>query len=183
MLIAVGQVVAPHNPRGEVRVLPLTDFPERFLRTARVFVCPPGGGEPVPLRVEAARLHRGMVLLKLEGCGDMAAAERLRGSMLKVPEEELVPLEPGRYYVFQIVGLEVFTASGQCLGRVEEVLQTGANDVYVVRGRRGGRPVEVLLPALREVVRRVDLEAGRLVVELPPGLLGEGEREEEGDAG
>ena len=91
--------------------------------------------------------------------------------MVQVPREEAIPLEEGEYYYFQLVGLTVETESGERLGRLAEVLETGANDVYVVRGPRG----EVLLPAVEDVIRQVDLESRRVVVRLLPGMLPEGD--------
>jgi len=109
------------------------------------------------------------MLLKLGGCDDRNAAEGLRGLLVQVPVDDAVPLEEGEYYHFQIVGLRVETDAGELLGRVVEVLETGANDVYVVRGPRG----EVLLPAVESVVDVLDPAAGRMVVHLLPGMLEE----------
>jgi 16S rRNA processing protein RimM len=117
--------------------------------------------------MEGFRLHQGRVLLKLEGCDDRTAAEALRGAFVQVPIEEAIPLDEGEYYEHQIVGLAVWTAKGEALGEVVEILYTGANDVYVVRGLDRS---EILIPAIAGVILKVDLEAGRLVVELPEGL-------------
>jgi 16S rRNA processing protein RimM len=109
------------------------------------------------------------LLLKLGGCDDRTAAELLRGMLVQVPAESAAPLESDEFYQFQIIGLAVETDTGQHLGKVVEVLETGANDVYVVRGPSG----EVLLPAVDEVVREVDPASGRMVVHLLPGLVDE----------
>jgi len=166
--LAVGQVIAPHGVRGEVKVEILTDDPHRFGRLERVFVGP-DGEEPAPWPLQSYRLHRGRALLKLGGCDDREAAERLRGMLIQVPLEEALLLEEGEYYEHQILGLEVWTVAGERLGEVVDILYTGANDVYVVHGSNlaGG---ELLIPAIAEVVQTVDLEAGRLVVELLDGL-------------
>lgn len=159
--VRVGQALAAWGVGGGVKVEVLTDFPDRFRPGARVYV----GG--VAREVEEATWHQGYVLLKLRGIDGREAAEALRGLYLEIPVSEVRPLPEGTYYGFQIVGLEVVTAAGEALGRVVDVLGTGANDVYVVHGPRG----EVLLPAIAEVVREIDVAGGQMVVELPPGLM------------
>ncbi len=166
--LAIGQVVGVHGVRGEVKVEILTEDPHRFGRLQRVFVGP-DGEEPSPWPLEGYRLHQGRALLKLQGCDDRNTAEMLRGLLIQVPLEEAILLEEGEYYEHQILGLEVWTEAGEFLGQVVEILYTGANDVYVVRGP-GPADDEILLPAIADVIHQVDLEAGRLVVELLNGL-------------
>jgi 16S rRNA processing protein RimM len=163
--LAVGRVLRPHGVRGELRVEILTGYPERLPLHAVLYV----GEEGRPYPVERLRLQRDAALIKLAGCDDRNQAEALRGQLLQIPLEQAVPLEEGEYYHFQLIGVEVFTGAGECLGRVVEVLDTGANDVYVVRGGRG----EVLLPAIEDVVRELDLDARRMVVTPLPGLFGD----------
>jgi len=157
--LAVGRVAAAHGLRGQVRVEPLTDDPARFRRLRRVRLDLPDG-EQRPAQVESAVVSaNGRVLLKLEGCDDRDAAHALRGAYILIPRAQAVKLPPGRYFVDDIVGLRVVTVEGADLGVVEEVVRTGANDVYVTR--------RAMIPAMREVVRRVDLEAGVMTVDLP----------------
>ncbi|HEC34113.1 MAG TPA: 16S rRNA processing protein RimM [Chloroflexi bacterium] len=163
--LAVGRVLRPHGVRGELRVGLLTDYPERLSLHRLLYL----GAEPRPYEVEGVRFHQGAALIKLVGCDDRNEAEGLRGQLVQIPIEAAIPLEKGEYYHFQIVGVEVVTDEGESLGLVAEVLDTGANDVYLVRGPRG----EVLIPAIEEVVRELDLEARRMVVTLLPGLLRE----------
>ncbi len=163
--VVVGRVIRPHGVRGELRVEILTDYPERLPDRRMLYL----GSEARPYAVEGVRFHQGAVLIKLAGCDDRSAAEQLRGQWVQIPIEEAVPLEEDEYYYFQVVGVEVVTDKGEALGRVVEVLDTGANDVYVIHGPRG----EVLIPAIEEVVRELDLEARRMVVVILPGLLGE----------
>jgi 16S rRNA processing protein RimM len=166
--LAVGRVLRPHGVRGEVRVQVLTDFPERLSQHAAFYLAHPDSPEDVQHRaVETMRFHQQVLLLKLEGCDDRNRAEELRDLLVLIPIEDAAPLEEGEYYHFQVIGVEVETASGEELGRVTEVLETGANDVYVVRGPRG----EVLIPAIESVVRELDLEANRMVVSPLPGML------------
>ncbi len=175
--MTVGTVVAPHGVSGEVRVLPATDFPERFRERRRLYL---DGPAPRWERVEGARFHGKLVILKLAGCNDRDAAEALRGYRVQVAAGEIPPLPEGEYYHFQLLGLDVESADGTPLGRLEAVYATGANDVYAVRPPGGGK--EILIPALRSVVVAVDLEAGRMVVALPPGLV-EPEAGRGGDGG
>ncbi len=162
--LAIGRIVKPHGVRGEVVVHIITDFPERFETLREVYI-----GEEAPRRVqvERARFHQGRVVLKLSGYEDRTAAEELRGEFLMIPVEEAMPLEPDEYYEHQIIGLQVWTTEGVYLGEVTEILRTGANDVYVVRSAER----EILLPAIGEVIRQVDLERERMLVELMEGLV------------
>ena len=157
----MGRVLGPWSLRGDVKVQPLTDFPERFAAGGRVWT----GG--VSYVIERCRWQRGHVFLKLADIDSATAAEALRYRLLEVPEGELRPLGEGEYYHFQILGLEVRTTAGEVLGRVEQIISTGSNDVFVVRGPRG----EVLIPAVDDVVKSVDPAAGRIEVEVVEGLL------------
>jgi 16S rRNA processing protein RimM len=162
--LVIGRIERPHGVRGEVRVTPYTDLPERFTWLKQLFI---GEAEPRQVTVEAARLHGGLVLLKLEGYDNRDAVEPLRGELLQVPEEEGLPLEEGEYYLYQLIGLRVLADDGEELGELVEVIETGANYVFVVRGPRG----EILLPDTKEVVREIDFSGGQMIVHLLPGLL------------
>lgn len=162
--LAIGRIVKPHGVRGEIVVHIITDFPERFEALREVYI---GEGVPRRVQVERARFHRGRVVLKLRGYEDRTAAEKLRGEFLMIPAEEAMPLGPDEYYEHQIIGLQVWTTGGAYLGEVTEILRTGANDVYVVRSAER----EILLPAIGEVIREVDLEGERMLVELIEGLV------------
>jgi len=141
----------------------MTDFPDRFALLRKVYL----GPKAVPFALEGFRLHKGSALLKLEGCHDRAAVEKLRGQLVQIPIEEAMPLEEDEYYEHQIVGLAVWTVGGEYLGTVDEIIFTGSNDVYVVRGE--GR--EILIPAIENVVLEINLAKGRLIVEMMEGLI------------
>ncbi len=154
--------MAAHGIRGELSAYPETDFPERLRPGREVYVA--GVAAPRWSRIAAARPGKPpTVLLRLSGVGDRDAAEALRGAELQVAASDLPPLPEGSFYLYQIVGLRVVTEDGRELGRVDDVLQNAANDVYVVGS--------YLIPALREVVREIDLAGGRMVVRPLPGLL------------
>lgn len=160
--LVIGQVVAPRGVLGELRVRVETDDPERFHRLPQVFL----GESLARFDVRRARVHQGQVLLCLEGIGDRNTAERWRNAYVYVPMEAALPLVKGEYYHHQIVGLTVVSVEGRELGRVVEVLTTGANDVYLIEGNKG----ELLLPAIKDVILRVDLDEGKIVVRVPDGL-------------
>jgi 16S rRNA processing protein RimM len=163
--IAVGRILAPHGIRGEVKVEILTDYPERFFQHPTLYV----GPAAVPVKVKSARYFKSYVLLSFENRPDRNAVEELRGLYLQIPISEAMPLEEGEFYLFQAIGLEVVTDEGDLLGTVTEVIETGANAVFVVKGE--GR--EILIPDTKEVVLGADLEKGTLTVHLIPGLVPE----------
>ena len=166
--LAVGEVVGAHGVRGEIKVTILSDDPERFARLEHVYFGP-DEENPEPHRVESARLHGGQVLLKIEGWDDRDTAKALRGTVIMVPLEQAIPLEEGEYFEHQIVGLEVRTGDGELVGKVVEVLYTRANEVYVIKSAETRQ--EILIPAIAEVVREVDLEGGKIIVDLMEGLV------------
>jgi len=148
-----------------VRVVPDTDFPDRFRQLERAFL----GREEDNLReveVAWARPRGRDVVVKFVGVDSPEEARKLQGESVWVPREEAVPLEEGSYYIPDLLGMEVVDEEGEVLGVLEDVWALPANDVYVVR--RGGK--EVLLPATEEVVREVDVKARRIVVRLLEGL-------------
>jgi len=167
--LAVGLVVGAHGLHGELKVQLLTDDPRRFGQLERVFLGMEDT-EPTPWHLVSYRLHKGRALLQIEGCSDRAEAQALRGCLIQVPIDEAIPLEEGQYFEHQIIGLEVWTVASDHLGRIDEIIHTGSNEVYVVHGA-GPDLNEILIPAIAGVVLEIDLAAGRLVVELPEGLI------------
>ena len=163
--IAIGRITRPHGVRGELLVEVLTDFPERFNSIELVYLGDAGKAEA--RQVRAARWHKDRVLLTLEGCKDRTTAEQLRGLLVQIPIEEAMLLPEDEYYPHQLVGLDVLTVEGEELGSISDIIFTNANEIYVVTGPRG----QILLPAIADVVKQVDLEEGRLVVEIMEGLL------------
>ena len=162
-LIVVGEITRPHGVGGALRVLPVTDFPDRLLRLQEVTLVPPGG-RPRSVAVEKAEPAGRFVVMKLAGVDTPEQAETLRGATIEVPAADAVPLPAGQFYVFEIVGLRARTAAGEVLGEIVDVLRTGSNDVYVVRSSGG---TETLLPAVEGVIERIDLAAGEMVVRPP----------------
>lgn len=165
-LIAVARVLSPQGNRGEVRVESLTDNPERLVRPGRFVLSRDSGDAAVEGdrngELISGRPHGKFYALKFRGIDSISDAETLRNLWVKVPRAELAELPDDTYYLFEIIGLDVVTETGERLGTVEEVMRGSGNDVYVVRGQR-----EILLPAVREVVLSVDREHRIMTVQLP----------------
>ena len=156
--IVIGRVGAAHGIHGDLRVIPLTDFPERFTALREVMV-----GDEL-LHVAHIKPQGKNFLMRFREYAVREEAQRLTGRLLTVAREEAAPLDEGEYYVFDIVGLTVYDEEDNELGSVENVLRTGSNDVYAVRSEDGR---ELLIPALRAVVQSSDLPGGRMTVRLP----------------
>ncbi len=157
--VTVGRISAAHGIRGEVKVESLTDFPARFEPGSRLWL------DGAFYEVERGRWQGKSVLLKLSGIETRSQAEALARKELLA--SEATPIEDEDvYYLHDVIGLRVEDTNGESLGQLADVLSTGSNDVYVVRGERG----ELLLPALDDVIREVDLTGGRIVVDIPDGI-------------
>ena len=156
--IEAGEIVNTHGVRGEVKIMPWTDTPE-FLRAVKTLYI---DGKPV--RVLASRVHKGALLASLEGVEDVNAAMRLKGRRVYMDRGD-APLEPGRFFIQDIIGARVVTESGEEIGTLCEVIDAPAGMVYVVRGE-----TEHLIPAVDEFVLRTDANAGLITVRLIEGM-------------
>lgn len=166
----VGTITSPHGVRGDVKVFPTTDDPERFLDLDKVILRKNGREAGQEIReISNVRFIKNMVILHLEGVPDRNAAELYRQWELYVPREDAVPLSEDEYYIADLVGMKVYREEG-FLGTLREVMQTGANDVYVVDSPEWG---EVLIPAIKACIMKVDPAEGRMDVHLLPGLIDE----------
>ena len=162
----VGKIVNTHGIRGDVRVMPTTDFvAERFAKGQDLYL--QQAGEPLKLIVESARQHKGFILVKFVGYDNINDVQAFCDHELMVSGKDQQPLEDGQYYYHQIIGLSVKTVDGEELGTIKEILSPGANDVWVVQ--RDGKK-DLLLPVIDDVVKDVDLDAGEVTVELMEGL-------------
>lgn len=161
--LIIGRVLKPFGVRGELKIAILTDFPERFASLRQVFL----GDDAKSFTVESARVQGNTARLKLAGIDTPEAAATLREQFIYVAREDAAPLPPNRVYLYQIIGLRVVTTDGVSLGKVVDVLDTRANDVYIVHD--GSR--EILLPAIPDVVKEIDLNRGEMIVELIDGLV------------
>jgi len=170
--LVIGQVIGPHANRGEVKIDSHTDFPERFDAGVTLLL----GTELKPVEILSSRPHKGHVLAMLDGIVGRDGAESLRGRWIFLPEEEAAQLDEGTFWIHDLLGMTVRTEAGRTLGKVTDVLATGANDVYLIAPAEGvNQGKEILLPAIAQVVQQVDVAAGLITVTLLPGLLDEDE--------
>ncbi len=158
--VVVGRVIGPWGLKGDLKIEPDTDSPKRFAPDSALYL----NGQATT--VARSRKSRQAIVVKLDLVNDRTHAESLRGALLTIPLADLEPLPEGTFYHFEIVDADVWTETGQFLGRVKEILQTGAHDVYVVV--QGDR--EVLVPAVADIVLEVSVEESKIVVRLPDGL-------------
>ena len=165
-MLQVGVITSPHGLKGEVKVFPTTDDPARFKKLKTVYL--EKGTERICREVQSVRFFKQMVIVKFKGLDRIEDVENLRRTPILVTRKDAVPLEEGEYYIADLLGMEVRDEEGKILGRIKEVLQTGANDVYVVE-REGEK--ELLIPAIPQCRKSVDVEAGIMVVRLLKGLL------------
>ena len=162
--LEIGKIVSTHGVRGEVKVLPwcdnaefLTEFEELYFDAGKT-----------PVRIENARIHKGMAILKLEGVSNLDEANRYRGRVLYMNRED-VELAPGTYFIQDLLGLTVLDAdSGEEYGKLTDVTRTGANDVYHITNAEGR---EYLIPAIPQVIEKTDLEGGKLLIHPLEGLF------------
>jgi 16S rRNA processing protein RimM len=162
-LLVVAQVLGPHGIRGELKCRIITDFPQRrFRRGSSILIA----GQPHV--IQTARIQGTTVLLKLEDVSDRDAADALRNTDVQIRTEDAIVLPKGQFYWHQVIGLQVEDATThELLGQVTDILETGANDVYVVRGERG----EILVPAIKDVIKQIDPPSGRMLIRPLPGML------------
>ncbi len=165
VFVSLGRLGRPHGVRGEIRMQVWSQSPEAYLQVGKTVYL---GETHHPVTVRSARIHGDMFLLAFEEYLDRSAVSVLNNQTVFVPVDELPPLDDDEVYLYQLLGLRVVTDTGQVLGNLEEILETGANDVFIVRGEKGE---EYLLPDIDEVVHSIDLDAGEIRVHLLDGLL------------
>lgn len=164
--LEIGKIVNTHGVKGEVKVIPLTDDPERFLKLKKVYMDKVTSVEFI--EIENVRFHKNFVILKFKGINDLNTAETLKELYLKIDRENAVKLPKDSYFVCDLIGCEVFDDKGSSLGILNEILKTGSNDVYCV-GQENGKPL--LIPALKSVVKEISIETKKIIVSLPKGLI------------
>lgn len=164
--LQVGVISSTHGIRGEVKVFPTTDDPMRFKKLKKVFL--DTGRERLELEVQSVRFFKQFAIVKFKGIDNINDIEKYKGKGIFVPREDAVPLDEDEYYIADLIGMEVFTEDGH-FGVVRDVMETGANEVYIVESDEHG---EVLIPAIRQCVLDVNVEEKKMKIRLMDGLIG-----------
>ena len=165
-LLQVGVITQTHGVHGEVKVFPTTDDPERFLNLKYVFL--DTGREKMKLTIQSVKFFKQFVILKFKGINNINDIEKYKRCPIVVDRENAVELEEDEYFISDMIGMNVLTEDGEILGTLKDVIETGANDVYIVNSKEHG---EVLIPAIKECILDVNVKEGRMLVHLMDGLI------------
>ncbi len=164
--LEIGQIVNTNGLKGILKIKPLTDDITRFEDLEAVYI--EKAKELIKYNIQEVKYNKNMVLLKLEGIDDISEAEKYKNCYIKINREDALKLEENSYFVVDIIGLEVYTEEEELLGKVIEVFSTGSNDVYTIKNSEGK---EILLPAISEVIKKVDIPNKKIIVHLLEGLI------------
>lgn len=165
-MLRVGVITSPHGIKGEVKVFPTTDDAKRFKELKKVIL--DTGKEYIPMEIEHVKFFKNMVILKFRGYDNINEIEKYKSRDLLITRDQAVDLAPDEYFITDLIGLAVVSDQGVELGTLKDVLETGANDVYVVAMKDGK---ELMLPAIGDCILNVDLEQGRMEVHVLEGLM------------
>lgn len=165
-MLQVGVITQTHGVRGEVKVFPTTDDVNRFKKLKQVIL--DTGKETMSLEIQSVKFFKQFVILKFKGIDNINDIEKYKRCSLYVTREHAVPLEEDEYFIADMIGMEVCTEDGNIFGTLKDVIETGANDVYVIENAEHG---EVLVPAIKECIRSVDIEKGQMMIHLMDGLI------------
>ena len=159
--ITIGEILAPWGIKGKLKVRVVTDFPQRFAPPSKVYI------NRQPITINSTEWHKGKAIIKLNTIDSIEDAQKLQGQPIEIHHSQVYSLPEGQYYHFQLIGLEVWTTQGELVGTVTEILTAASNDNYVVCGAKG----EILIPAIEDVIKSIDLNKGCIVIEPIEGLL------------
>lgn len=162
----IGQIVNTFGIKGMVKVNPFTDDISQFEEMETILV--DKKGSLLEMQIEEVKYSKNQVLLKLKGIETVNDAEKYRNCYLKLPREKARKLPKNTYFIADLIGLEVYTEEGKLLGKVEDIYNTGASDIYVIKDELGK---QILLPAIKDVIKQIDLEQEKIVVHLLDGLV------------
>lgn len=165
-LLQVGVISSTHGVRGEVKVFPTTDDVKRFKKLKKVIL--DTGREHLPLEVESVRFFKQFAIVKFKGIDNINDIEKYKGKSLLVDRENAVKLRKDEYFIADMIGLQVYTEDGEAFGVLKDVLETGANDVYIIDSLKHG---EVLVPAIKQCILDVDIEGQKMTIHLMEGLV------------
>lgn len=164
--IIIGKIVSTQGNKGEVKVIPLTDSIDRFDKLTDVFIRE--GNIEKLLKINNLKTKKNAVILKFEDIDNIEKAKMIVQSFLKVKRSNAVKLPKDTYFIFDIIGLEVYTNENELLGKVDNIISTGSNDVYVVKNKN---KKEILIPAIREIIKNIDVEKKRITINMVDGLI------------
>lgn len=162
----IGQIVNTFGVKGQLKVKPFTDDVEQFETLGKILVVK--NKETIEMKILEVKYHKDMVILKLEGIDDMTMAEKYKGCYIKIHRSNARQLEEGEYFIADIIGSDVYTDTDNYLGKVEDIYNTGSNDIYVVKDELGK---QILLPAIKDVLLDIDVINQRVIVHLLKGLV------------
>lgn len=162
----IGQIVNHFGIKGMVKVNPFTDDISQFEEMETILVDKKGSIKEI--QIEEVKYSKNQVLLKLKGIDTVEDAEKYRNCYLKLPREKARKLPKNTYFIADLIGLEVYTEEGNLLGKVDDIYNTGASDIYVIKDELGK---QILLPAIKDVIKQIDLEQEKIVVHLLEGLV------------
>ena len=165
-MLQVGVITQTHGVRGEVKVFPTTDDVNRFKKLKQVIL--DTGKETMPLEIQSGKFFKQFVILKFKSIDNINDIEKYKRCSLYVTREHAVALEEDEYFIADMIGMEVCTEDGNIFGTLKDVIETGANDVYVIENAEHG---EVLVPVIKECIRSVDIEKGQMMIHLMDGLI------------
>ena len=166
-LLQVGVITSTHGIRGEVKVFPTTDDPNRFRKLKQVIL--DTGKEQLEMEIASVKFFKNMVIVKFKGIDDINDVEKYRKAGIYVTRENAIPLGENEYFIADLIGLHVISDDEEALGVIDDVLQTGANDVYIVKKEQ---TPDLLIPAIKDCIKNVNIEEGTMMVHLLPGLRG-----------
>ena len=164
--LQVGVISSTHGVRGEVKVFPTTDDVTRFRQLKKVYL--DTGREMLPLEIQNVKFFKQFAILKFKGIDNINDIEKYRGKSLMIDREDAVDIEEDEYFIAEMIGMKVCTEDGSEFGTLKDVMETGANDVYIIDSLEHG---EVLIPAIRECILDVDMDEERMTIHLMEGLV------------
>lgn len=164
----VGKIINTHGIRGEVKVLRISDFEDRFTVGNTLYIEKEQGMQVIPIIIDGHRTHKNFDLLHFKDFHTINDVEPLKGTYLKISEQQLTDLPENEYYYYEIIDCTVYTTNGEHLGTIKEILSPGANDVWVVKSKQGK---DILIPYIKDIVIQIDVPTKKVVIEPMEGLL------------
>lgn len=166
--LQIGKIINTHGIRGELKIIPLTDEPKRFDKLKWTYISEGIFENMKKYNVENVRYHKNFVYLKFKEINDLNDAEKFKSLYIIIDRKDAVTLPENSFFICDLIGIDVFDNSGRILGKLKEILETGSNDVYIVKNQNGN---EVLIPALKSIVKEISIKNSKMVVSLPKGLI------------